>query len=328
MDLHSELLREVDLMKTQDFKKAKVLVTGGAGFIGSNIVDGLIHMGHSVIAVDSLITGSIENLSPLALFYQQDITDEKVMEKIFNSHKPDFVIHTAAQISVPASVENPVFDAQQNIMGTLTVLKMCQKYGTKKIIFSSTGGAVYGESVPIPTTEDTCPNPISPYAIAKLSCEKYIEFYSRQHGLDYTVLRYSNVFGPRQIPKGEAGVVCIFTENMLKNKEINIYGNGEQTRDFIYVGDVVMANLKALMNGSGEKINISTNTPTTINGLFKVLSEKIGYSSLPIYKDERAGDIKDSLLSNSKAKKVLSWEPKYDLEKGVGETVDWYKTII
>lgn len=308
--------------------KYKILVTGGAGFIGSNLVDKLIEIGHTVVVVDNLSTGNADFLSPLALFYQQDIRDYKVLDMIFESHKFDYVFHLAAQISVPDSVKNPNKDAEINIMGTLNLLELCLKYGVKKLIFSSTGGAIYGDNAPIPTSEEYCPHPMSPYAISKLASENYIKFFSDQYSLNYSILRYSNVYGPKQTPKGEAGVVAIFTEKMLNNEETYIYGDGEQVRDFVHVYDVVEANIISLQKGDKEVINISTNLKTTINELFDIMKKEIGYDKSPIYKPQRSGDIKISLLSNDKAKEVLGWYPKIKLQEGVKNTIDWYRTSI
>ncbi|HOB15758.1 MAG TPA: NAD-dependent epimerase/dehydratase family protein [Defluviitoga sp.] len=311
-----------------DKNKYKILVTGGAGFIGSNLVDRLVEEGHSVVVVDDLSTGKINLLSPLALFYHQDIRDYKVLEIIFETHHFDYVFHLAAQISVPESVDNPKKDAEINIMGTLNILSLSSKYGVKKIIFSSSGGAIYGENAPIPTTEDFCPNPISPYAISKLACEHYIKFFSKEFSLNYTILRYSNVYGPKQTPKGEAGVVAIFTENMLKNQEVEIYGNGEQIRDFIHVYDVVEANILSINNADNEILNISCNEATSINELFKIMKEETNYKKSPIYQPKRPGDLEVSVLSNEKAKRILNWQPSFNLKEGVKNTIEWYRTSV
>lgn len=311
-----------------DKSKYKILVTGGAGFIGSNLVDKLLEEGHSVVVVDNLSTGNINLLSPLALFYQQDIRDYKVMDIIFETHHFDYVFHLAAQISVPESVENPKKDAEINILGTLNILSLSVKYGIKKIIFSSSGGAIYGENAPIPTTEDYCPNPISPYAISKLACEHYIKFFSKEFSLDYTILRYSNVYGPKQTPKGEAGVVAIFTENMLNNQEVTIYGTGEQIRDFVHVYDVIQANILSLDRAKNEIINISTNEATSINELFNIMKEETNYNKKPIYHPKRPGDLELSVLSNEKAKEILNWQPSFNLKKGVKNTIEWYRTSV
>ena len=303
-----------------------VLVTGGAGFIGSHVVDGLLKEGLSPIVVDNLSTGKIENLNPNALFYQQSVEDEEMMERVFMLHKPVYVFHLAAQSSVSVSVRNPVEDARANILGTLVLLQKSVKYGAKKFIFSSTGGAIYGDNVKIPTPETEIPNPISPYGIAKLSVEKYLDFFSKEYGLEYVSLRYSNVYGPRQDPYGEAGVVAIFTNRMLKGEKVTIFGDGEYVRDYVYVDDVVRANILAMEKGKNVVLNIGTGRGTTVNELFKMLKSITGYSDEPEYAPPRKGDVRKSILDCSKAKEILDWEPKVSLEEGLRRTVEYFKT--
>jgi len=303
-----------------------VLVTGGAGFIGSHVVEGLIKESFSPIVVDNLSTGKIENLNPKALFYQQDIEDEEMMERIFMLHKPVYVFHLAAQSSVSISVRNPVEDARTNILGTLVLLQKSVKYEAKKFIFSSTGGAIYGDNVNIPTSEEELPNPISPYGIAKLSVERYLDFFSKEYNLDYVSLRYSNVYGPRQDPYGEAGVVAIFTNKMLRGEKVTIFGDGEYIRDYIYVDDVVRANILAIEKGKNIVLNIGTGRGTTVNELFKMLKDIIGYTDEPVYAPPRKGDVRKSVLDCSKAKQILGWEPKVSLEEGLRRTVEYFKT--
>jgi len=303
-----------------------VLVTGGAGFIGSHVVDGLLKEGLSLIVVDNLSTGKIENLNPNALFYQQSIEDEEMMERVFMLHKPAYIFHLAAQSSVSVSVRNPVEDAKTNILGTLVLLQKSVKYGVKKFIFSSTGGAIYGDNVKIPTPETEIPNPISPYGIAKLSVEKYLDFFSKEYGLEYVSLRYSNVYGPRQDPYGEAGVVAIFTNRMLKGEKVTIFGDGEYVRDYVYVDDVVRANILAMEKGKNVVLNIGTGRGTTVNELFMMLKSITGYSDEPEYAPPRKGDVRKSILDCSKAKEILGWEPEVSLEEGLRRTVEHFKT--
>ncbi len=304
-----------------------ILVTGGAGFIGSNLIRKLLELGKAVIVVDNLSTGKVENLVEGVLFYQHDITDWEMMKRIFSIHKPAYVFHLAAQASVPRSVEDPVFDASVNILGSLNLLQLCVEYGTRKVVFSSTGGAIYGDGVSrIPTPETETPLPFSPYGIAKLSAEHYLRFFRDQHGLDFTALRYGNVYGPRQDPFGEAGVVAIFTKRMLEGEEVVINGDGEYIRDYVYVEDVVEANLLAMEKGSGEILNIGTGRGTSVNELFRALKEITGYTRDPVYGPPRPGDLRKSVLDPSKAKEVLGWEPKTSLEEGLGKTVEWFKS--
>ncbi|HHF08506.1 MAG TPA: NAD-dependent epimerase/dehydratase family protein, partial [Kosmotoga arenicorallina] len=295
-----------------------ILVTGGAGFIGSHVVNALIEKNIMPIVVDNLSSGKIENLDPRALFYQQDITDDEMMEKIFMLHKPKYVFHLAAQISVSNSVKDPIEDARINIIGSLKLLEFSVKYGVEKFIFSSTGGAIYGDDVSeIPTSENEFPKPISPYGIAKFSVENYLRFYNYQHGLKYAVLRYANVYGPRQDPHGEAGVVAIFSERMLKDDEVIIFGDGENIRDYVYVTDVASANLLAMEKLENEVVNICTGVGTSVNELFAALKKSTGYSKEPIHADPRPGDLRKSILSWEKAKNLMGWKPSVRLNDGL-----------
>lgn len=303
-----------------------VLVTGGAGFIGSHLVDALVEKGYGVIVVDNLSSGKASNLNSYALFYEQSVEDEEMMERIFSLHKPEYVFHLAAQASVAVSVREPSRDAKVNILGSLVLLEKSVKYGVKKFIFSSTGGAIYGEEVKVfPTPETEIPKPVSPYGIAKLCVEKYLEFFAREYGLKYTSLRYSNVYGPRQDPYGEAGVVAIFVERMLKDEPVLIYGDGEYVRDYVYVKDVVEANLLAMERGDNEVFNIGTGRGTTVNELFRMLKELTGYRRDPVYAPPRKGDVRKSALDCRKAKEILGWEPKVSLEEGLAMTVEYFR---
>lgn len=308
-------------------QSTKVVVTGGAGFIGSNIVDTLLDRGMVPIIVDDLSTGKIENVNEKAIMYHQDVRDKKGLEKIFKTHNPDYVLHLAAQISVSRSVREPLYDEEVNVKGTLNILEMSHKYGVKKLIFTSSGGVMYGENPEFPTPESVCPDPVSPYGISKLAGEKYVRFYGNEKGLRYTILRYGNVYGPRQSPDGEAGVIAIFTKKMLNKEPLTINGDGEYVRDYIYVGDVVEANLLSLEKGNGEVFNIGTGIAKSVNDVFKSLKEHVYYTIEPIYGEPRPGDLRKSLLDNSHAREVLGWKPRYSFSDGLRETVKFFKEI-
>ena len=305
----------------------KILVTGGAGFIGSNIVDELIEKKHKVVIVDNLATGNIKNVNKKAKFYKVSVCDKKKIDEIFKKEKIDIVIHHAAQLDVRKSVEDPCFDADVNIKGALNILEACKNTKVKKIIFASSGGTIYGECGTKAPDEKAFANPLSPYGVAKLSVEHYIKAYSALYGLKYTILRYANVYGPRQDVNGEAGVVAIFIGRMSKNKEFFIFGDGKQLRDYVYVKDVVSANIKSLTKGNNEVINIGTNKTTSVTKLAQELSKIIGYKNKPVFKPKRNGELFKSFLNISKAKKVLGWEPKVDIIKGLKNTVEYFRSI-
>ena len=313
----------------------KVLVTGGCGFIGSHVVDSFVAEGHEVAVIDNLYSGKMENLNPKARFYNSDICSDDV-ETAFREMKPDIVDHHAAQISVPLSVKEPLFDAEVNIKGTLHLLELSRKYGVKKFIFASTGGAIYGEADKVPTDEEYNPEPVSPYAIAKFASEKYIRFFFRQHGLNYTILRYSNVYGPRQIPHGEAGVVAIFTEMLLTGKHPVLNHFPEESRgmvrDYCFVKDIARASIIAAATDKAGMFNIGTGKPTHTLELYTWTIDALREKGIdvPSAFDEpqrdaaRPGDIKVSILNAARAKRELGWEPSYDVRAGLRETVDWY----
>ncbi len=254
---------------------AKILVTGGAGFIGSHIVDALISRGHRIVIVDNLSRGKKENINQKAKFYKIDIRDKK-LENVFKKEKPNFVCHHAAHIDLRESVRDPIFDAENNIIGSLNILQNCVKHKVKKIIFASTGGALYGEAKTIPTPESYPAAPLSPYGVAKLSVEYYLHYYFKMFGLPYIALRYANVYGPRQNAHHEAGVIAIFTERMLREKQPTIFGDGRQTRDYVFVGDVVQANILAIKSKKVGFYNVGTGIETSVNQLFKKLKKITG----------------------------------------------------
>jgi UDP-glucose 4-epimerase len=305
---------------------AKILVTGGAGFIGSHIVDGFIELGHKVVVVDNLSTGFKKNLNPKAKFYQIDI-GSAVIEKIFEKEKPEIMCHHAAQIDVRKSVSNPVWDGEINILGSLNLLQNSVKSKIKKVIFASTGGAIYGEQEYFPADEKHPALPLSPYGVAKLSIEKYLYFYQQTYGLKFIALRYANVYGPRQNPYGEAGVVAIFAEKLLKGENTVINGDGKQTRDFVYVEDVVSANVLALDYPENDIFNIGTGIENDINKIFQIIKEKTESKQKEIHAPAKLGEQIRSVLECSKAKALLKWEPKVGLEEGLGRTVDYFKKM-
>jgi len=302
----------------------KILITGGAGFIGSNIADAYLNAGHKVVIVDNLCSGKKENIPAKAEFYKADITDAAKIKSVFLKEKPEVVSHHAAQIDVRTSVSDPAYDARINIIGSLNVLEAARNAGTKKIIFSSSGGTIYGECGKTAPDEKAAARPLSPYGITKHSLEFYLNFYYVLYGMKFTILRYANVYGPRQDPHGEAGVVAIFSQRMLDNESLFIFGNGGQTRDYVYVGDVVSANLKALNAGHNQIINIGTGRLTSVNALFRQMASLKGYEKKAVYKPARAGELMRSFLDCRKAKKVLRWQPSMPIEKGLKETIEYF----
>lgn len=302
----------------------KVLVTGGAGFIASHIADRYISEGYDVVVVDDLSSGKVENLNPKAVFYKIDIRD-KGISAIFEKERPEIVNHHAAQMDVRRSVADPVFDAEVNILGMLNLLQNSVRYGAKKFVFASSGGAVYGEQDIFPAPESHQTNPVSPYGISKLAGEKYLFYYKEVHGLDYVALRYANVYGPRQNPHGEAGVVAIFTTKLLKGEQPVINGDGRQTRDYVYVRDVVEANWQATIRDFCGPVNIGTGVETDVNELFMNLVKLTGSDAKEVHGPAKAGEQKRSVIDNRKASDVLGWRPKVELDEGLRETVEFFK---
>lgn len=314
----------------------KILVTGGAGFIGSNVVDGYIKNGHSVIVVDNLSTGNKGNLNPAATFYEVDIRSQEI-GKIIEKENPDLINHHAAQISVPASVEDPCFDADVNVKGLINILEASRKNGVRKVIFSSSGGAIYGEANQYPTTEKYSPKPLSPYAITKLTSEYYLHYYHHQWGLRYTILRYSNIYGPRQIPHGEAGVVAIFMSLLMNNKPCTLYHFPSEPsgmiRDYCYVGDVVKVNLLVLDQGDNDTFNIGTGKETNTLDLFRIIYKEVKRVKKdlddmlfePKRELARQGDLTKSCLVIEKADTRLKWQPEITLSQGIKATLEWYQ---
>lgn len=295
---------------------AKILLTGGAGFIGSHVADLFLANGYEVVIVDDLSTGKKANLNSKATFYQLDICSPELAD-IFAKEKPDFINHHAAQINVRRSVTDPLLDAHINISGLLNVMECARHYPVKKIIFASSGGAIYGEAGELPTTEEYNPVPISPYGISKLASEYYLHYYYHLHHIPYVALRYGNVYGPRQDSQGEAGVIAIFTELMKANAQPLINGDGEQTRDYIYVADVAQANRQALEQNQIGIFNIGTGQETSVNRLFDELKNIIGFTGQKKHGPAAPGDVSRSALSIKKAQQLLGWQPVTPLEAGL-----------
>ena len=313
----------------------KILVTGGAGFIGSNLVDGLLGAGHEVAVVDNLSSGKRENLNPGARFYDLDIGDRGLQE-VFARERFDLVDHHAAQIDVRHSVVDPQFDARTNILGLLNIMENCRRYGVRGVVFASSGGVVYGEPARLPAVETFPKGPLSPYGVSKLASEFYLCYYAQVIGIPYLTMRYGNVYGPRQDPHGEAGVVAIFGEKLLRGETPVIYGDGEQLRDYVFVGDVVRANLLAMERLAGGvcgadpggcaindfAFNIGTGCGASVNELFAILKEITGFQGEADHGPERAGELRRVYLDASKARQSLGWEPQVTLREGLRRTVE------
>lgn len=305
----------------------KILITGGAGFIASHICDKYIDLGHKVIVCDNLSTGKKENLNPRAEFHPLDVRDKQIQELIKNE-KPDIINHHAAQLDVRKSVADPLFDAEVNILGLLNVLEAARVSQVKKIIFASSGGVVYGDAKTIPTPENYQPlMPLSPYGIAKLTSEHYLYYYYRSYNLPYIALRYGNVYGPRQDPFGEAGVVAIFIQKLLRDQQPVINGDGLQTRDYIFVQDVVTANVRSIESDFVGPLNLGNGRETTVNEIFHNLNAITAKQKQEVHGPPKLGEQKRSCLNITQAKKILAWSPEYSLEDGLKETVNFFKNL-
>jgi UDP-glucose 4-epimerase len=306
-----------------------VLVTGGAGFVGSHLCDRLLAEGHSVVAVDDLATGREVNLADAFehreafTFTEMDVRTQGLLE-VFTRHRPDVVMHLAAQAGVRPSLEDPDHDASVNVMGTLNVLSCASAVGSRKIVYAASGGTLYGEPASVPVRESAADgaHPESPYGISKKVVLEYLSFYSRQRALDFTALALGNVYGPRQDPTGEAGVIAIFASSMLAGETPTIFGDGEQTRDYVYVEDTVEAFAAAMDRASGEIVNIGTGLETSVNALHAMLAEIVGSPSDPTYGPQPEGELRRIALDNSLAASVLGWSPRTDLSSGLARTVE------
>jgi UDP-glucose 4-epimerase len=302
----------------------KILVTGGAGFIASQIADAFIAEGHKVFILDNLSTGFEININPKAVFIKADIGD-KSLSSLFEKEKFDVVNHHAAQMDVRRSVADPAFDATTNILGTLNLLQNCVKTGVKKFMFASTGGAVYGDQSYFPADEKHPTAPLSPYGISKLAVEKYLFFYHTQYNLNYTILRYANIYGPRQNPFGEAGVVAIFSTRLLKGEQPLINGTGLQTRDYVYVGDVVKAALTTVNDPASDIYNIGTGIETDVNQLFHIINNIAGKGLVEKHGPTAPGEQMRSVITSDKIYAKFKWRPTTKLEEGLKNTVNFFK---
>lgn len=305
----------------------KIVVTGGAGFIGSHIVDACIAAGHEVIIIDNLSTGQRQNVNARARFIELDLRDSTLVE-LFKQEQPEIINHHAAQIDVRKSVQDPRFDADVNIIGSLNLLEAARAGSVKHVIFASTGGAIYGEQDYFPADESHPVRPISPYGIAKLAVEHYLNYYQFVYNLNFTVLRYANVYGPRQNSKGEAGVVAIFSENMVNGQTPTINGDGKQTRDYVYINDVVRANMLALEfrdKFSNDVFNIGTGVETDVNTIFHQLQRFLGTDFPENHGPAKAGEQIRSVLNAKRAERMMGWRPEVDLETGLKQTVDYFR---
>ena len=303
----------------------KILVTGAAGFIGSHVVDTYIANGYEVVALDDLSTGRLSNLNPAATFYKMDVRSPELAE-IFARERPDVVNHHAAQMDVRRSVADPLFDADVNILGSINVIENSQKFGVKRFIYISSGGAVYGEPEYLPCDENHPVKPICQYGASKYTIEHYLYLYHHIYGMNYVILRYANVYGPRQNPHGEAGVVAIFTGQMLANRPILINGDGEQQRDFVFVGDCAHANLLALTTSKVNTVhNIGSGLGSTVNDIYGMLKDIASYEQAPSYGPARLGETRRIYLDTGKAAKQLGWVPSVNLMEGLKTTVAYFQ---
>lgn len=304
----------------------KVLVTGGAGFIGSHVVDLLVGEGHQVVVADDLSSGREENLNPRARFYEVDIRSPE-LEKLFAANAPEVVSHQAAKGDVRESMAKPLLYADVNVLGSLNLLELSRKYGVRKLIYASSGGAVYGEPQYLPVDEDHPIHPLDPYGASKHHVEHYLHLYRANWGLAFTILRYPNVYGPRQDPHGEAGVVAIFADRMLREQQPVINGSGEQERDFVYVSDVARSNLLALERGDGGTFNLGTGVGTTVNEVFARLKAIIGYEGNGVHAAPEPGEVFKICLDASRARRELAWWPQVGLDEGLRRTVEYFAAI-
>ncbi len=302
----------------------RILVTGGAGFIGSHIVDACVQQDHQVFVIDDLSTGNRRNLNARAVFHSMDILDPGLSDLI-KAISPDVVCHHAAQMDVRRSVADPLFDARVNILGLIHLLEACKDPRVKKVIYASSGGAVYGDQCPLPTAEETATRPQSPYGVSKLTGEFYLAYYLDAFGISYVALRYANVYGPRQSPHGEAGVVAIFIRYLMEGRSPIINGDGKQTRDYVYVEDVVAANLLALESPFSGALNIGTGRETDVCTIFRLLRDQTGSQTPAVHGPAKIGEQRRSCLDSSRAWEILRWKARFSLSEGLARTADFYR---
>ena len=302
----------------------KVMVTGGAGFIGSHLVDRLIQEGHEAVVVDNLSTGKRKHVNRAARLYKLDVQSPR-LERVFRKERPSVLMHLAAQMDVRRSVEDPIFDAQSNILGTINVLEQAVRHGSRKVVFASSGGAIYGEQEVFPAPESHPTRPLSPYGISKLAGEFYLAYYQQYTGIQYVSLRYSNVYGPRQDPHGEAGVVAIFTEKMLSGEQPIVNGTGRQTRDFVFVEDVVDAHLAVMGKDVQGCYNVGVGEETSINELFGMLADLTKSGSKQVHGPAKKGEQARSVVDSTKLRQELGWEPRTPLSEGLSRTVEFFR---
>lgn len=302
----------------------KVMVTGGAGFIGSHLVDRLIQEGHEAVVVDNLSTGKRKQVNRAARFYKLDVQSPR-LERVFRKERPSVLMHLAAQMDIRRSVEDPIFDAQSNILGTINVLEQAVRHGSRKVVFASSGGAIYGEQEVFPAPESHPTRPLSPYGISKLAGEFYLAYYQQHSGIQYVSLRYSNVYGPRQDPHGEAGVVAIFTQKMLSGEQPIVNGTGRQTRDFVFVEDVVDAHLAVMGKDVQGCYNVGVGEETSINELFGMLADLTKSGSKQVHGPAKKGEQARSVVDSTKLRQELGWEPRTPLSEGLSRTVEFFR---
>lgn len=304
---------------------SKILCVGSAGFIGSNLANELSKQGHDVIVIDDLSAGNENNLKYNQKLFIRDIFEESCWD-IFDDYKFDFVFHLAAKVNLRESIRNPVWIMESNVLGSLKIIQYCCEFKVKRLIFSSTGGAIYSPDAPIPWQEDSTLDPQSPYGLSKLWIEQYLKMANKLYGLDYSILRYGNVYGPHQDPKGEAGVVSIFLDVLLQGRDLKMFGNGEQRRDFVYVDDVVRANILMMNETQNETYNVGSNSSISVNEVAKELIDQLDIIPAWQYLPEIKGEVFETRLSYDKIKQNCGWEPKISFKEGIKKTIEWKRS--